>query len=206
MIKTMKLPFIIVLSSLLLQSSQVFARVMDNDPLGFHGIQWGKAISDRSEFIHIESGEHIDEYALKDASPQIGGIAVRSMKFITIDDRFAQVIIHYQGQTTHQSILDYLESQYGTIDLMPGAMMRGLNQQYTWRGSETEISVMYRGLGERGFLTLESRLLAPRIYGFTCGSFILNEDQNMGNFSSDNPAQAGTQMSYAELGFRIWMK
>ena len=169
MIKTNSLLFMLVFSSLLLESGAAFSRVIDNDPLGFHGIQWGNPIANRSEFIRIESGEHINEYALKDTPPQIGGIAVRSMKFMTIDDQFAQVTIHYEGEVTHQSIIDYLESQYGTIDLMPGAMMRGLNQQYSWRGSETEISLTYRGLGERGFLTLQSRVLAPEFMNSISG-------------------------------------
>ena len=153
--------FIIVLSYLTLEPFPSFARVIENDPLGFQGIHWGNHLADRSEFVRIESGDHIEKYALKDTPPKIGGIAVRSIKFITVDGQFAQVTIHYQGEKTHRSIIDYLESQYGKIDLMPGAMMRGLNQQYTWRGPETEITVTYHGLGERGFLAAESRILAP---------------------------------------------
>jgi len=41
-------------------------------------------------------------------------------------------------------------------------MIRGLNQEYSWRLDETEISLSYRGLGERGFLMIQSRVLAPR--------------------------------------------
>ena len=138
------------------------ARVIENDPQGFYGIPWGQPLADRSEFVRIESEEHVDAYILKEAPPQLAGIQVESIKFRTHDNQFAQVTIHYRGKETHHSLLTYLESEYGAIQLKPGSMMRGLNQQYTWRGSETEISMTYRGLVERGFLAAESRVLAPR--------------------------------------------
>jgi hypothetical protein len=138
------------------------ARVMEKDPLGFYGIQWGQPLGNRAEFVRIESEKHIDTYALKEPNPEIEGIRVESIKFLTHDDRLAQVTIHYRGAKTHQSLLKYLESEYGEINLNPGSMMRGLNQQYTWRGPETEITVTYRGLGERGFMVVQSRVLAPR--------------------------------------------
>ena len=40
-------------------------------------------------------------------------------------------------------------------------MIRGLNQEYTWRGHTIHISVTYRGLQEQGFLFIENRTLAP---------------------------------------------
>ena len=138
------------------------ARVMEKDPLGFFGILWGQSLGNRAEFIQIETAEHIDTYALKNPNPRIGGIRVESMKFLTHDNRLAQVTIHYRGEKTHRSLLKYLESEYGEIQLNPGSMMRGLNQQYTWRGPETEITVTYRGLVERGFMVAASRVLAPR--------------------------------------------
>ena len=146
--------FVLPLSSL--------AREMENDPLGFFGIQWGQSLGNRVEFIRIETEDHVDTYALKNPNPHIGGIQVESIKFLTHDNRLAQVMIHYRGEKTHHSLLKYLESEYGEIHLNPGSMMRGLNQQYTWRGPETEISVTYRGLGERGFMVAASRVLAPR--------------------------------------------
>ena len=139
------------------------ARVIEKDPLGFYGIPWGQSLANRSEFVRIDSDSHIDRYTLKESSPEIGGVQVESIKFLTYDNRFAQVTVHYRGSDTHHSLLNYLESEYGEIHLNPGSMMRGLNQQYTWRGPETEITVTYRGLVERGFLAVESRILAPRL-------------------------------------------
>ena len=141
----------------------VQARVIENDPLGFYGIQWGQSLADRSEFLKIDSDNLVDAYALKETDPEVGGVPVDSIKFLTLSDRFAKVTIHYRGKDIHRSLLNYLESEFGEIELNHGAMMRGLNQQYTWRGPETEITVTYRGLVERGFLAIESRILAPEI-------------------------------------------
>jgi hypothetical protein len=41
-------------------------------------------------------------------------------------------------------------------------MMRGLNQQYTWRGTDTEINLTYHANTERGYIFIDSRTLAPR--------------------------------------------
>ena len=79
---------------------------------------------------------------------------------MTLNDQFAQAHIHYQGEKTHEAILDYLESTYGKNSLPPGSMMRGLNQQYFWRGTVTEISLTYRGLAEQGFISIQSQILA----------------------------------------------
>lgn len=138
------------------------ARTIEKDPLGFYGIQWGQPLANRGEFVRIESEEHVDTYTLRKPNPEIGGIRVESMKFYTHDGRLAQVTIRYRGEKTHQSLLNYLESEFGEIHLNPGSMMRGLNQQYTWRGPETEINLTYRGLFERGFMAIASRVLAPR--------------------------------------------
>ena len=145
----------------------VHARVIENDPLGFYGIEWGQSLADRSEFQQIDSDNVVDAYTLKEPHPEVGGVPVESIKFLTFSNRFAKVTIHYKGKDIHRSLLNYLESEFGEIELNPGAMMRGLNQQYTWRGPETEITVTYQGLVERGFMAVESRILAPEIMNAT---------------------------------------
>ena len=56
----------------------------------------------------------------------------------------------------------YLEQQFGSLERVPGQMMRGLNQQYTWRGTDTEITMTYHANTGRGFVFIDSRTLAPR--------------------------------------------
>ena len=87
---------------------------------------------------------------------------MESVKLYSVDDQYARALFYYKGEVAHQSLLEYLEDQFGRRPRSPGRMMRGLNQQYTWRGSETEISLSYHSFRERGFLTVESRVLAPK--------------------------------------------
>ena len=70
--------------------------------------------------------------------------------------------IRYRGAETHKRILSYLESEFGRTERLPGQMLRGLNQQYNWRGSESEINLTYQSSTERGYIFLDSRTLAPR--------------------------------------------
>lgn len=109
-----------------------------------------------------ESSGAVKGYERKDGPLMIGDADVESMRFLAINDRFARVIMRYRGKTNHDRILPYLESQYGAIERLPGQMMRGLNQQYNWRGTDTEINLTYQSQGERGFVSFDSRELAPR--------------------------------------------
>ncbi|HSV90673.1 MAG TPA: hypothetical protein VLH80_06215, partial [Nitrospiraceae bacterium] len=94
--------------------------------------------------------------------PSYGGIPVERLRFLSVDEQFARVTIHYQGDDRHKQILAYLEKQFGSLERVPGQMVRGLNQQYTWRGTDTEITVTYHASTEQGFVFIDSRTLAPR--------------------------------------------
>lgn len=147
---------------ILLASTAVASVNLRNDPNGFLNIPWGSSLADRQDMALKESGGMIKGYERTDGPLTLGDANVEMMRFLTIDDQFARVIIRYKGQANHDRILPYLESQYGAIDRIPGQMVRGLNQQYNWRGAETEINLTYQSQGERGFLSFDSRVLAPR--------------------------------------------
>ncbi|MGB0911204.1 MAG: hypothetical protein ACPGYT_12645 [Nitrospirales bacterium] len=136
---------------------------ISDDPMGFYGIQWGHSLINHPKLLKIDSDNNIVFYGLNNTEPKAWDIPVESMKFLTLDDQFAQARIHYQSEDTHKAILAYLESTYGKHTFAPGAMMRGLNQQYSWRGTVTEISVTYRGLTEHGFIAIQSRILAAEL-------------------------------------------
>ena len=138
------------------------AATMTNDPKGFRGITWGSALANVPDLNLVTKGEHITEYALKQSPPSLGEVAVDALRFLAYDGEFARVTIRYKGKKTHEQVLAYLQSQYGPIDRTPGSMMRGLNQQFDWRGTETEITLTYEARGERGFISIDSMLLAPR--------------------------------------------
>ena len=87
-------------------------------------------------------GLSVDEMA--DAVEQVGVLAFE------LDSKLAEVVIAF------------LEEEFGRMERLPGQMLRGLNQQYTWRGSESELNLTYQAGTERGYLFLDSRSLAPR--------------------------------------------
>ena len=135
---------------------------MTNDPRGFHQLKWGASLKDQAEFTALWSDERIVDYRSKESPAQYGGADVDSVVLSTIDNAFARVTIRYHGDEIHKRVLTYLEQTYGTIDRLPGQMMRGLNQQYNWRGPETEINLIYESNRDRGYIFIESRTLSPR--------------------------------------------
>lgn len=135
---------------------------MMNDPKGFRDIAWGAPLSPRTDVAVARAGPYVTEYELKGVAPSFGGVPVQSIRLSSVDDQFARVTIRYQGEESHKLILTYLEREFGSIERIPGQMMRGLNQQYNWRGNDSEINLTYQASTERGFVFLDSRTLAPR--------------------------------------------
>lgn len=155
----------LLLLGLLLCMSPLFlahAGPMVNDPNGFQSMTWGVALTTRPDLEVTRAGLHVSEYQLRDSPPLFAGIPVESVRFLSVDEQFARVTIRYHGDDRHKQILTYLEQQFGSLERLPGQMMRGLNQQYNWRGTDTEINVTYHANTERGFIFIDSRTLAPR--------------------------------------------
>lgn len=134
---------------------------IEQDPQGFFGSLWGKSLKDRIDLKEIDSINNLHIYTIKHGPPQVAGIEMESVKLYTLDEKYARALFHYQGKAIHTSLLHYLQTQFGKTDNRYGSMMRGLSQQYTWRGPETEITLTYHGFRERGFLAAESRIYAP---------------------------------------------
>ncbi|MFM8552243.1 MAG: hypothetical protein ACKOCD_08050 [Nitrospiraceae bacterium] len=143
-------------------SSTVQAGALLNDPKGYHNIPWGTALADQSELALVQNMDRVMGYEVQQEPPRLGDTKVESVRLFTIDGQFGRVTIRYQGKETHDAVLAYLQAQFGPIDRSPGSMMRGLNQQYNWRGADTEINLTYEAKKERGYLFIESRSLSPR--------------------------------------------
>lgn len=161
------LAFVVCVAAVLLGARPAGATTMTHDPKGFHGIPWGSALNE-AEFSVSHAGIRISDYRLKNGNgtSRFADTDVDSIMFSTVDNQFARVTIRYRGGDTHKKVLAYLEHTYGEIDRLPGQMTRGLNQQYNWRGPETEINLTYEGNLERGYIFIESRTLSP---GFNDG-------------------------------------
>jgi len=134
---------------------------MTKDPKGFRDIAWGSSLAERPDLKVKQEGDHLRDYEFSRDAPSFGGIPVESVRLTSVDEQFARVTIRYKGDQTHKRILVYLEEEFGPVERLPGQMVRGLNQQYNWRGTDSEINVTYQAATERGFIFIDSRSLAP---------------------------------------------
>jgi len=167
----LRLPISVVFTSLLLvllttSPTRAISPIL-NDPQGFEGIKWGTALHTFSHLSLIDSDDRIQAYQFSEDTLRFANTHVESLRLLTIDGKFARVMIRYQGEDSHHAIMMYLTRKYGPMERRPGSMMRGLNQENTWRGDETEATLNYREHGERGFLMIQSRILAPRFLDMT---------------------------------------
>jgi hypothetical protein len=137
------------------------ATPIEPDPKGFFGSLWGHSLQDRSDLKEIDSLDSLHIYTVKRGPPLLGSIELESVKLYTLDGKYARALFHYQGEAIHKSLLQYLKNQFGKTNDPYGSMMRGLSQQYTWRGQETEVTLTYHGFRERGILTVDGRIYAP---------------------------------------------
>lgn len=137
------------------------ATPIETDPKGFYGSLWGHSLQDRTDLKEIDSIDSLHIYTIKRGAPLLGSIELESVKLYTLDEKYARALFHYQGEAIHKAILQYLRNEFGKTNDPYGSMIRGLSQQYTWRGSETEITLTYHGFRERGTLTVEGRIYAP---------------------------------------------
>ncbi len=150
--------FLVGLASFLLESP-AGAVPMTNDPKGFEGIPWGATFSETATFVKVEESGRFQMYELKSGAPPLGGTPVDSMRFTTVDGKFARVTIRYHGQAEHDRIMAYLESQYGPLDRTPGQIAAGAVQLYSWSGPTTEVTLRYRRRENQGIIFFESQSL-----------------------------------------------
>lgn len=149
--------------AVLLMCNAVLAVPMIEDPNGFEGIPWGAALSESETFGKVEDAGRFKTYELKAGSPTLGPAKVDSMKFITIDDKFARVTVRYQGKEAHEKILAWLQTRFGPLDRTPGQFPVGPVKFYAWQGFETEITMRYEAQMDRGIIFFESQILRNKV-------------------------------------------
>lgn len=151
--------------AVMLTSAAAFAVQMKEDPKGFEGIPWGAALSESETFGKVEDAGRLKTYELKGGPPSFGPAKVESMRFTTIDDRFARVTVRYHGKEAHDQLLTFLQSRYGPLDRTPGQFAGGAVKIFAWQGEETEVSLRYETRTDRGIIFFENPSLASRIEG-----------------------------------------
>ena len=149
-----------ILYALCLHALPAGAVPMSRDPKGFEGIPWGAAFSETQEFVLVEDSQLIKGYELKQGPPPLGTARVDSMRFHTYNGQFVRVVIRYHGKATHDQIVNYFQSQFGSLDRTPGQISKGPVQQLNWQGDESEIVLTYESIRDRGIIFFENRAFA----------------------------------------------
>ena len=71
---------------------------MTDDPKGFHNIPWGTTLSSRQDLETLRSSPHIVEYLNKKGLSSFAGAEMSSIRYLSLDDQFARVVIRYEGE------------------------------------------------------------------------------------------------------------
>jgi hypothetical protein len=148
---------------LTLSGNLAFAVPMQNDPNGFEGIPWGAAFSETDTFVKVEDTGRAQTYELKTGAPSLGPVKVESMRFMASEGKFARVTVRYQGKATHDQIIAYLQSLYGSLDRTPGQFTGGPVKFFSWTGFETDVNLRYETATDRGIIFFESQELRRKI-------------------------------------------
>ena len=136
---------------------------MENDPNGFEGIPWGAAFTESDQFVKIEDAGRIQTYELTSTPRKLGPATVESMKFSTIEGKFARVMVKYTGKETHDRLLAFLQQQFGPIDQTPGQMAGGAVKFFNWQGPDSAIILRYDLRTSQGVIFFESEAFRVKL-------------------------------------------
>ena len=148
---------------LLLPVVPALAVPMENDPNGFEGIPWGSAFTESDQFVKVEDAGRVQTFELTSTPRTLGPATVESMKFNTIDGKFARVMVRYTGKETHDRLLQYLQQQFGPIDQTPGQMAGGAVRFFNWQGPDSAIILRYDLRTSQGVIFFESEAFRVKL-------------------------------------------
>ena len=152
-----------ILVVLLLPVVPALAVPMENDPNGFEGIPWGAAFTESDQFVKVEDAGRVQTFELTSTPRTLGPATVESMKFNTIDGKFARVMVRYTGKETHDRLLHYLQQQFGPIDQTPGQMAGGAVRFFNWQGPDSAIILRYDLRTSQGVIFFESEAFRVKL-------------------------------------------
>ncbi len=136
---------------------------MRDDPNGFEGIPWGSAFTESDLFVKVEDAGWIQTFELKGKPPAFGNALVNTMRFMTVDGKFARVIVRYQGKDSHDRILAYLQQRFGQLDRTPGQSAEASVKLFSWIGIDSEITLRYEPRTDQGIIFFESQTFRARL-------------------------------------------
>ncbi|MBL8043895.1 MAG: hypothetical protein JNL86_13350 [Nitrospira sp.] len=154
---------LIAVVALWMQAVPALAIPMQNDPNGFEGIPWGTAFTESDQFVKVEDAGRVQTFELKTTPPTLGPATVESMKFSTIEGKFARVMVKYTGKETHDRLLAFLQQQFGPIDQTPGQMAGGAVKFFNWQGPDSAIILRYDLRTSQGVIFFESEAFRVKL-------------------------------------------
>lgn len=154
---------LIAVVALWMQAVPALAIPMQNDPNGFEGIPWGAAFTESDQFVKVEDAGRVQTFELKTTPPTLGPATVESMKFSTIEGKFARVMVKYTGKETHDRLLAFLQQQFGPIDQTPGQMAGGAVKFFNWQGPDSAIILRYDLRTSQGVIFFESEAFRVKL-------------------------------------------
>ena len=152
-----------ILVVLLLPGVPALAVPMENDPNGFEGIPWGATFTESDQFVKVEDAGRVQTFELTSTPRTLGPATVESMKFNTIDGKFARVMVRYTGKETHDRLLHYLQQQFGPIDQTPGQIAGGAVRFFNWQGPDSAIILRYDLRTSQGVIFFESEAFRVKL-------------------------------------------
>lgn len=152
-----------ILVVLLLPVVPALAVPMENDPNGFEGIPWGATFTESDQFVKVEDAGRVQTFELTSTPRTLGPATVESMKFNTIDGKFARVMVRYTGKETHDRLLQYLQQQFGPIDQTPGQIAGGAVRFFNWQGPDSAIILRYDLRTSQGVIFFESEAFRVKL-------------------------------------------
>ncbi len=93
------------------------------------GIPLGASFSESDTFVKVEDTGRVQTYELKTTDRTLGPATVDSMKFNTVDGKFARVMVRYSGKEAHDRILSYLQERFGPLDRHSPARCHGRRRE-----------------------------------------------------------------------------
>jgi len=139
---SLRLPISVMFTSLLLvllaTSPTRALTPISNDPQGFEGIKWNTALHTLKHLSLIDSDDRIQSYQFSEDTLRFANTHVESLRLLTIDGKFARVMIRYQGKDSHHAIMMYLTRLHDAWIKPRKYLARGRNRSQsqlprTWR-------------------------------------------------------------------------
>jgi hypothetical protein len=150
-----------------LASPPAWGVLLQDEPSGFRGNQWGASPADCASLRFVAdlgttaSGKRVDLYDRSPVGIVLNGATVTRIRYRFLDNRLESVQLSFEGSENRDKLLQLMEDRYGR--LTPGE--RKLVGRAEWDGYETVVDLSYNTETGRGSLWFISTALNREFVG-----------------------------------------